>query len=132
MPNKAKHAFGNSENINAALEAGTINNYDILFLDGATDPKIGWINNAGEVVLVENEQYVVTVDSDVLPATGEKGVIYIFNNEGYIWNGTQFVALAKSADLSALEQAIANKVDEATVDQKIEAAVDSSIEIVEF
>lgn len=54
MANKAKHAFGSSANIKAALDAGTINERDILFLDETTDnPKVGWISKTGEIVIVE-------------------------------------------------------------------------------
>lgn len=135
MPNKAKHAFGSSANIDAAINAGTIDAYDILFLDGETSPKIGWIDKNGQKVIVESEQgkqYVVPVEGDSLPAIGEEGVIYIFNDEGYIWNGTQFVSFGSSADLSVLEEEIATKVDESVVDQKIESAVSSAIQVVEF
>jgi hypothetical protein len=42
MSNEAKHAFGNSENLSEALENGSVDKFDILLLDGDTDPKIGW------------------------------------------------------------------------------------------
>lgn len=122
MANKAKHAFGASSSVDAALQAGTIDAYDILFLDGDTAPKVGWIDKNGNKVIVEGEQYVLTVAE--LPTTdGKENVIYIYDNEAYIWNGTQCVAVSKSADLSALEQEIATKVDEETVDSKISKAV---------
>ena len=55
MAMKAKHAFGNLADVEKALKDGKINNYDILFLDGNTSPKIGWIDGKGEFRLVENE-----------------------------------------------------------------------------
>ena len=51
---KARHAFGNSSSIEAAKKANKINNFDILFLDADTDPKIGWLDRNGETVIVES------------------------------------------------------------------------------
>lgn len=55
MAMKAKHAFGNLADVEKALQAGKINSYDILFLDGDTAPKVGWIDANGVFRLVENE-----------------------------------------------------------------------------
>lgn len=52
---KAKHAFGSSENLQNALNSGVIDAYDILFLDGDTKPKVGWIDKNGDVKIVSNE-----------------------------------------------------------------------------
>ena len=50
---RSKHAFGNSENLDAASSAGKVDTYDILLLDGDTDkPKIGWIDKNGNKVIV--------------------------------------------------------------------------------
>ena len=60
MAMKAKHAFGSSENLTSALSSGTIDSFDILFLDGDTDnPKIGWIDKNGNPVILkeEDEEY---------------------------------------------------------------------------
>lgn len=130
--NRARHAFGSETRISEALAAGTIDAYDILFLD---EKKVGWVTKNGEVVIAEGKQYVVNVDE--LPKTdGDENVVYIYNNEGYIWDSVngQCIPMSKSADLSALEEEIATKVDEATVDSKIETAINKavSVEIVEF
>lgn len=135
MAQKAKHAFGSETKVAEALAAGKINAYDILFLD---EKKVGWVNKSGEVVIAEGEEYVVHVTE--LPTTdGKNDVIYIYNNEGYIWNGTQCVPLAKSADLSALENQvtelgtqIATKVDATKVQKMINASIDTDSEVVEF
>lgn len=129
---KARHAYGKSANLDAAIASGTIDSYDILFLDGDTNPKIGWITKEGVPVFVDNEPRVVKVDA--LPTdNAEEGIIYLFGNDGYFWNGTEFVCMSKSADLSALEAEIATKVDEATVDSKIETAIGAvTIDVVEF
>lgn len=54
MAERAKHAFGSSENLQNALNSGVIDAYDILFLDGDTEPKIGWVDKDGVVRMVEN------------------------------------------------------------------------------
>lgn len=127
MANMAKHAFGKSASIDEALQANKIDAYDILFLDSDTEPKVGWIDKNGNKVIAEGKTQVVRVET--LPVeNGDEGVIYIFQNEAYVWDGSKCVALAKTQDLSALEAEIAKKIDEATVDSKIA----SSMSIVEF
>ena len=54
MANKARHAFGNTENLQKALDENLIDSYDILFLDGDTEPKVGWVDKDGVVRIVEN------------------------------------------------------------------------------
>ena len=54
MAMKAKHAFGNLSDVEKAIQGGKIDKYDILFLDGDTEPKIGWIDANGVFRLVEN------------------------------------------------------------------------------
>lgn len=70
MGNEAKHAFGNSENLTDAINRGSIDKFDILLLDGDTDPKIGWVDEKGEVKIVKNtsidtEDVEVVVDSKI-------------------------------------------------------------------
>ena len=138
MAEQARHAYGTSANIQTALTNGVIDAYDVLFLDGDTEPKIGWVDKNGNVRIVEYPTQVVTVDQ--LPVAGEENVIYIYNDEAYIWNGTQCVTISKATDVSALEEnitaletAMATKVDEATVDSKISEAVSAAtVEVIEF
>lgn len=135
---RSKHAFGNSNNIDVALSSGAIDAFDILFLDGDTSPKIGWIDRNGNKVIVETgEDDVVRVEA--LPEYGEDGKIYIFGEDGYFWNGTEFVNLCKPTDVSALETQVAGletemktKVDAETVQAMIEEHSGSMIEVVEF
>ncbi len=55
MANKAKHAFGMLENIDAALSNGTIDNYDILFVKDANGkPYVGWIDKDGNKVICDD------------------------------------------------------------------------------
>lgn len=138
MTMKAKHAFGNSANLTAALESGAINAYDVLFLDGDTEPKVGWVDKNGDVRLVENKTQIIRVEE--LPiADGDENVVYIYNNEGYIWDGTQCVPMAKSTDLTTLETHVSQlttqmeqKVDATTVQNMIEEHYDAAYEIIEF
>lgn len=145
MAMKAKHAFGNSSSIEAAKQANKIDNFDILFLDGDTEPKVGWIDGQGITRIVQNKTQIVRVD-ELPTADGDENVVYIYNNEGYIWDGTQCVSLSKSADLTALESQVStlgtqmeSKVDAATVETMIETVVEEKLvevntgyEIVEF
>ena len=138
MADKSRHAYGNSANLTAALESTAIDAYDILFLDGDTDPKVGWVDKNGVVRLVDNNK-VVVVEGYVLPETGEVGKIYIFAEEGYFWNGTEFKPLAKDADLSVLESQVTElttqmeqKVDATTVQSMVEEYYETANEIVEF
>lgn len=140
MADKARHAFGMLENVDAALSSGAIDSFDVLFLKDANGkPYVGWIDKEGNKVIVEDTKNVVDVEGDSLPESGEAGKIYIFGEEGYFWNGTEFVNLCKPTDVTALETQIGNletqmgtKVDEKTVRAIIEEQVESSNEIIEF
>ena len=131
MANKAKNAFGNSSSIETAKQANKINDFDILFLDGDTEPKVGWLDKNGETRIAVGKKQVVRV-TELPVADGDENVVYVYNNEGYIWDGTQCVSLSKPADLTALEAQIATKVDEARVQEMINASVETDNEVVEF
>lgn len=138
MAERARHAFGKSENVSAALESGAIDAYDILFLDGDSKPKVGWIDKDGNVKVVDNE-CVIVVEDEAMPETGELGKVYIFADEGYFWNGTEFKPIVKSADLTMLEGQVAdletqmeNKVDVKTVQTMIQEQTESAYEVIEF
>lgn len=106
--NKARHAFGSSDKISDAIANGLIDAYDILFLDGDTNPKVGWIDSKGEVRIVREEDEVVIVDGESLPDSGEVGKIYVFGEDAYVWKSeVGFVNLCKPTDVSALETQIA-------------------------
>lgn len=130
---KARHAYGKSENVAAAIAANKIDAYDILLLDSDTEPKIGWIDAKGNPVIVSNgDDEVISVDT--LPEAGESGKIYIYQNEGYVWDAAEskFVAISKSVDVSALEEEVATKVTAEEVKMMIEESGNSFVEIVEF
>ena len=134
MAEKARHAFGQSSGVEAALAAGKIDAYDILFLDGDTEPKVGWIDKNGVFRLAVGEAQIVRVD-EIPTQEGKDNVIYICNNECYVWDGSQYVSTSKSADVSELESQIndlsaqlENKVDAETVQSMIQEGADEVIE----
>ena len=102
MAMKAKHAFGSLADVEKALQAGKIDSFDILFLDGDTSPKIGWIDANGIFRLVENE-----ADFSELEA--------------------MIATKANVEDVEALEGKIASKADAADVDVKINQAVTDTV-----
>lgn len=130
---KSRHAFGSVEGVDAALEAGKIDAYDILFLTYGDEYKIGWIDKDGNKVILEDKKGVVTVDE--LPETGDTGTVYICGSKFYLWDGSAFVC--PSAE-GGLEEAIVNeKIEEAVTtanaytDEQIATILDS-MAIVEF
>ena len=133
MADKTKHAFGTLEKIDDALSAGTINSYDILFVKDANGkPYVGWIDKDGNKVIVEEENDIIVVNGESLPESGVSGKVYIFDEDGYFWDGEKFVNLCKPTDVSALEEEIATKVTAEEVKTMIKESEDSSVEIVEF
>lgn len=132
MADRAKHAFGMLENIDSALSSGTIDAYDILFVkDASGKPYVGWIDKEGNKVIVQDKEQIVRVDE--LPTTnGDENVVYVYNNECYIWDGSRCVSICKPTDVSALEEEIATKVTAEEVKTMIKESEDSSVEIVEF
>ena len=66
MAEKAKHAFGTLEGIDAALTAGKIDSYDILFVKDANGkPYVGWIDKDGQKVICDHETDLSEVESDI-------------------------------------------------------------------
>lgn len=141
---KSRHAFGSAKNIDNALSQGLVDAYDILFLDGDTEPKIGWIDKNGVLRLVECKTQVVRVE-ELPTSNGSENVVYIYNNECYIWDGNACVSMSKSADLTALETQVSNienqmnnKIDANTVQSMVDTAVESAVgeitsnEVIEF
>lgn len=104
---RSKHAFGEFANLDKAIADGKIDAYDILFLDGKTEPKIGWVDKDGNVVILEDKKQVMVVDS--LPETGNEDTIYICGSTFYFWNGSEFVASADKVaeDLAGAVERIA-------------------------
>lgn len=139
---KARHAFGALENIDQALANNAIDAFDILFVkDADGKPYVGWIDKEGNKIICQEEEKIVVVEGESLPETGVEGKIYIFGEDGYFWDGTEFVNLCKSTDLTTLETQVSelgtqmeSKVDADTVETMIETAIAeaTSVEVVEF
>lgn len=128
---KARHAYGKSTSVRTALDNNVIDAYDILLLDSDSSPKIGWVSKDGQSVVVSGVRQVAAVTT--LPDNPETGVIYIVDGCAYFWDGVDFVELANNAAVVQLEKAVGLKVDEDTVDAKIEAAIKNvTIDVIEF
>lgn len=125
---KSRHAFGSEANIDAAIDQGLIDAYDILFLK---EGKIGWINADGSKTILDNKSGVKTVD--VLPETGSMDMVYICDSKMYFWNGTEFVAPIDEIGITAneVDAKIGTAVGEANsyTDQRIEIAEKIKFEI---
>lgn len=133
MALKARHAFGALERVDENIKSGKIDAYDILFVkDENGKPYVGWIDKDGNKVVVEEEDEIIVVDGESLPESGESGKVYIFGEDAYIYNGTEFVNLCKPTDVSALEAEIDTKVTAEEVKTMIKESEDSFVEIVEF
>ena len=130
---RSRHAFGSYAKVEQAIADGKIDAYDILFLDGETEPRIGWVDKNGNVRLVDNE-CVVTVEGAALPSSGEAGKVYIYNGDFYYWNGTEF-AIPDHGNVTP--EVVDTKVEAAVAsantytDEQI-AAIADAITIVEF
>lgn len=111
MVEKVRHAFGNSANVESALESGAIDAYDILLLDGDTDnPKIGWVDKNGKAVILKDEKVDLTeVEADVeaLEAEMVKKANAIEVEEKLDKVATESVATAKAYTDGKVEAAIA-------------------------
>ena len=113
MSSQAKHAYGNSENLMKAVESGAVDKFDILFLDGDTDPKIGWVDKDGNVKIVKSGGGSSIVRVDELPTSnGDANAIYVYNNECYIWDGTKCVPATSTVDTEEVEETIDTRIDE--------------------
>ena len=63
---RSKHAFGSSANLDRVVSEGLVDAFDILFLDGDTDnPKIGWVDKNGNVVLVKDADVDTKIEESV-------------------------------------------------------------------
>lgn len=108
MADKAKHAFGALENIDAALSAGKIDAYDILFVkDENGKPYVGWIDRDGKKVVVDDSAELTALEDAIATKAGIK-------------------------EVEALDEKIAEKVDEETVKLLIKEYSDSAVKVIEF
>ena len=120
---RAKHAFGNLADVEKALQDGKINKYDILFLDGDTEPKVGWIDRNGVFRLVENEADFSELEAVIATKADAADVEKL---------ESQIATKVGAEEVEALENQIATKVDAETVQTMIEEHSESAIEVIEF
>ena len=111
--NKAKHAFGSSENLQKALNSGVIDAYDILFLDGDTEPKVGWVDKNGIVRIVEN-------GTDVDLSGIEAEIATKANAEDVAQIESELATKANAEDVADLEVEIGKKANAEEVAVKYE------------
>lgn len=100
MANKTKFGFGNSSDVERAIQEGKINARDVLFLDEDSDnPKIGWVTKSGKAVILTDEKADLSeIEADVEALELE---------------------LTKKANANEVEAKIAEKADVSEVDEKI-------------
>lgn len=123
---RSRHAFGSLANVDAAIDQGLIDAYDILFLN---EGKIGWIDKDGNKVILEEKKRVVTVEA--LPKTGEKDIVYICGTKFYFWDGEKFTSPEDLRGMS--EEEVDVKLDkvETKIVNNVNAYTDGRIETTE-
>lgn len=108
MADKAKHAFGALENIDAAISAGKIDAYDILFVKDANGkPYVGWVDKDGKKIVVDDSAELAALEDAIATKAGIK-------------------------EVEILEEKIAEKVDENAVRLMIKEYSDSAVKVIEF
>ena len=109
MADKAKHAYGSRKNLDVALATGTVDAYDLLFLNGEGEtPAIGWVDKNGNPIVLSP-----TDDLAKLEAQME----------------TELASKVSTEAMANIEIQIASKIDATAVDTKIEQAVSDSIQL---
>jgi len=110
MANKAKHAFGSRKNLDAAIAAGTVDAYDLLFMVGEDEtPAFGWMDKNGNPVVMTPADDLAELESRMTTELADK---------------------ASSESIAELEVQLAEKVGTAEVDAKVETAVKSKVDAV--
>lgn len=127
MADKAKFAYGSLKNLQAAIDAGKVDAFDLLCLMDGNTPRIGWLDkDCNPVIVPLAEDEVVAVDE--LPETGEAGVIYIVGEIVYIWSGDKFVAISESTDMTAVKEQIATLEEKAASLEELVAALETEVD----
>ena len=99
MANRAKHAFGALERVDSAIQSGSVDSFDILFVkDESGKPYVGWIDKNGQKVIVNDDAEFAALEEEI----------------------------AKKASLVEVEAELATKANTEDVDAKIgQSALDS-------
>jgi hypothetical protein len=148
---RARHAFGSSENLQKALDSGAIDAYDILFLDGDADPKVGWIDKNGNIKIVQNTTDLSGVEAELATKANAEEVdtkivdakVDVLTTANAYTDEKFEVAMSEHVEVvveEKIEEKVTTKVEEAVesansyTDAQIEAkmAEIGKVEIVEF
>lgn len=128
MAMKAKHAFGSLSDVQKALDSGKIDSFDILFLDGDTNPKIGWIDAKGEFRLVQNETDFSELETIIAKKADAEEVEAKLAEKADAAEVEAAIATKADAEkVKAMEDEIATKISAEEVDVKVESAVADSV-----
>lgn len=66
MANKAKHAFGELARVDEAIASGTLNAYDILFVQDENGKHyVGWISKDGEKIICDNSSEIADLKTEL-------------------------------------------------------------------
>ena len=135
MAMKARHAFGSSAEVEKALQNGLIDAYDILFLDGDINPKVGWIDRDGVFRLVENEADFSELEAIIATKANasdvealEAAISTKANAEDMQAIEDQMTTKADAKKVEELETALATKVTVDEVSTLVEEKVDEKVE----
>ena len=108
MAIKSKIAFGVSERIESAIEAGVIDDGDILLLDSETEnPKLGWITPQGNIVVLPDEKADLT--------EVENGLAEVNAEVDALTESMNTHVTEANAAIEATNAEVAKKADEASV-----------------
>ena len=123
MAEKARHAYGKSENLQNALDSGAVDAFDILFLDGDTDPKIGWVDKSGNPIIMKSttelegqvEELVTEIESKISTEEAEAKINEVVTEK------------VNTVVTETVETIVTEKV-ETVVNEKVETKIDSSMD----
>ena len=73
MADKAKHAYGSRKNLSAAIASGSVDAYDVLFLNGEGEtPAFGWVDKNGNPVVIAPSDDIAALEVQVESALADK------------------------------------------------------------
>lgn len=120
MADKAKHAYGSRANLQNAIDAGLVDAYDVLFLNGENEaPTVGWMDKNGNPVIVDVENTELKNQVSDLEAS-------VANKPDADVVDAQISQAVQSAEESA--KAYADEKVETTVKAEVQSAVKAEIE----
>ncbi len=123
MADKAKHAYGSRKNLDAAIASGTVDTYDVLFLNGEGEtPAVGWVDKDGNPVIIEGAD-LSGVEAELATKANASDVETL---------ESKIATKVDATEMAELEAEVAKKADVETVQSMINEATVGVIEVVEF